>query len=41
MTAYMRQLSERIKPSTFNVKDNFKYQRKCGHLKILQAPIVP
>ncbi|KAJ3619063.1 hypothetical protein MTP99_005850 [Tenebrio molitor] len=25
----------------FNVKDNFKYQRKCGHLKILQAPIVP
>jgi hypothetical protein len=25
----------------FNVKDNFKYQRKCGHLKMLQAPIVP
>jgi hypothetical protein len=25
----------------FNVKDNFKYQRKYRHLKTLQAPIVP
>ncbi|CAH1382998.1 unnamed protein product [Tenebrio molitor] len=45
MTAYMQQLSERIKPSTlwttYSMLRTFKYPRKCRHLKILQAPIVP